>query len=63
MVRKPTGIGPRLETLLDQRDHLRIKISLAEDNPDSLPEEMTVFRQALFELDRQILKQWGAPNA
>ena len=32
MHRKPRPEDPRLETLLDQRDHLRIKISLAEDD-------------------------------
>lgn len=63
VVRKPTNIGPRLETLLDERDHLRIKISMAEDNPDTLPEAMKVFRQALFELDRRILKHWEEPDA
>lgn len=63
MARKPLAIGPRLEALLDERDHLRIEINLAQQKPEVLPEELALLRRKLFELDRDILNQWGAPNA
>jgi hypothetical protein len=63
MPRKPTEIGPRLEVLLDVRDHLRVKINLAENNPDTLPEELLALRRTLVELDRDILTHWETPNA
>jgi hypothetical protein len=59
MVRHTRDIGPRLEALLDERDHLRIKISVAEDDHC---EEVVVMRRRLFELDREIPKLWGDPN-
>jgi hypothetical protein len=63
MPREPTEIGPRLEALLDVRDHLRVKINLAENNPDTLPEELVMLKRTLFELDRDILKHWETPDA
>lgn len=59
MVRKPVTVGPRLEALLDQRDHLRIKISLAEEDDTDVGE----LRRLLFELDRAILKHWETPES
>ena len=38
MPRKTTPTGPRLEALLDERDHLRIQISLAENGDSVEPE-------------------------
>jgi len=61
--RKPIEVGPRLEALLDERDHLRIKINLAENSPEALPEELKALRRRLFDLDLQISKQWEAPSA
>jgi hypothetical protein len=54
--------NPRLEALLDERDHLRIKISLAEDDPMAMA-EILVMRRRLLELDHQISKDWGNPYA
>ena len=58
MNRHQTVVGPRLEALLDERDHIRIKLSMAEDGADD-----ATLRSRLAELDRMILKQWGDPSA
>jgi hypothetical protein len=60
MTREPTSVGPKLEALLDQRDHVRVKISLAMSGPET--ERLTELRRQLFELDRKILKNWETPN-
>jgi hypothetical protein len=61
MTREPTAVGPKLEALLDQRDHVRVKISLAMSVPQT--EQLTELRRELFELDRKILKSWETPSA
>ena len=55
MVRKPSQIRPRLEALLHERDHLRIKVSMAEDERG---EEVVDWRRRILELDREITKHW-----
>jgi len=62
MPRHLSDRGPRLEALLDERDHLRIKINLAQDDPIN-GEELAQMRRQLLTLDREIMKQWGSPNA
>jgi hypothetical protein len=47
---------------LDERDHLRIKISLAEDRP-APPAELAEMRRRLVDLDLAIDKHWKAPRA
>ena len=59
MAREPREIGPRLEALLDERDHLRIKINLAEGNAEH-GEPLALLRRRLVELDHMIIKQWGS---
>ena len=56
MAREPREIGPRLEALLDERDHLRI--SLAEDNSEH-GEPLALLRRRLVEVDHMIIEQWG----
>jgi hypothetical protein len=63
MMARTIGVGPRLEALLDERDHLRIKINLAADKADLDGEELVEMRRRLVNLDRQILKHWETPNA
>jgi hypothetical protein len=60
MVRKTVDRGPRLEALLDERDHLRVKISLAGDQTG---EEIFAIRRRLVELDRQITRHWGGETS
>ena len=60
MNRSPNVVGPRLEALLDERDHIRIKISMAEEEKQT---ELAVLHQRLAELDHMILKQWSDPAA
>lgn len=58
MARKPTVRGPRLEALLDERDHLRIQISMAEGEHS---EAVHRIRRRLVELDREIMRHWRRP--
>jgi hypothetical protein len=57
MARKTRDPGPRLEALLDERDHLRIKLSLASEQPD---EETGALRNRILQLERDIAKHWDA---
>ena len=61
MTREPTLIGPKLEALLNERDHVRVKIRLAMSAAET--EHLADLRRQLFELDRQILKSWETPSA
>jgi hypothetical protein len=55
-------LGPRLEKLLDERDHVRIKIKLAEEQEVN-GEDLALLRRHLVNLDHQILKHWERPDA
>jgi hypothetical protein len=59
---RSSEVGPRLEALLDERDHLRIKINLAEGAPAIDQQGLAEMRRLLVNLDRQILKQWETPD-
>jgi hypothetical protein len=61
MARQPSDKGPRLEALLDERDHHRIQINLAEQAEGSPP--VMEMRQRLIQLDKDIIKHWGKANA
>jgi hypothetical protein len=56
-----SNVGPKLAALLDERDTLRVRISLADDNSES---EVGIgeLRRRLYVLDRAILKQWETPD-
>jgi hypothetical protein len=56
------SVGPRLEALLDERDHLRIRISLDVENPDA-SDKVALMRRRLLELDREIIKHWGTDES
>jgi len=58
MARKPLIRGPRLEALLDERDHLRIQISMVEGEHNEAVVDM---RRRLLELDREIVRHWSRP--
>ena len=60
MNRKEQPVGPRLETLLDERDHVRVRISLAEEHSGC---EAAELRRKLTELEATIAKQWGNRQA
>ena len=57
MAREPREIGPRLEALLDERDHLRIKLSLVEDNSEQ-GEPLALLRRRLVEVEREGVKKF-----
>jgi hypothetical protein len=54
--------SPRLEALRDERDHLRVKLSLAE-NGSATNAELVEIRRQLVDLDREILRQWEKSNS
>jgi len=55
----PNPHGPRLESLLDQRDRLRIKISLAEQDGLTSDQEIGELRRQLLIVDHSIIQHWG----
>lgn len=55
MQRKPRPEDPRLETLLDERDHLLIKISLASDNVERpSADEIDAMYKRLAQIESEI---------
>jgi uncharacterized protein YdcH (DUF465 family) len=58
----PPPNTPRLEALLDERDHLRIKISLAEKDGRTAEEEIAQLRRKLLRLEHDILRHWDAQD-
>lgn len=63
MVRRTTANGPRLGALLDERDHLRIQINLAESADSAEPEILSQARHRLIAIERQIQQQWDNPES
>jgi len=63
MHRPPRPDNPRLEALLDDRDHLRIKLNLAEVAGDTHQDALQDMRDRLRALEKQIDDEWGDPNA
>lgn len=49
----------RLGALLDERDDIRIKISLLEDH--DAEREVFALRQRLIALDKEIMSRWAEP--
>jgi hypothetical protein len=60
MDRKPTPFGPRLEALLDERDHLQIQISLAADGQGANSDELDAMHKRLFQVEDEIARNWGS---
>jgi len=52
MHRRPRPDNPRLETLLDERDHIRIQISMLQDAPVQEPARLKELREQLEKLER-----------
>jgi len=62
VARQPTELSPQLEAMLDERDHLRIKINLAEGRNGN-SEDISQMRRLLANLEREIDRQWGKFSA
>jgi hypothetical protein len=60
--RKPHPDAPRLEALLDERDHLRIQIHLADVNGSSDPEALKALKAELLAIEQKIDKHWRSAN-
>ena len=59
MHRRTTPAGPRLEALMDERDHLLIQISMEGDNPSRSIDRIEALRKKLIQLEDQIKRDWG----
>ena len=57
MQRKPRLEDARLESLLDERDHLLIKISLAADEIHFDPAKVASMQKQLAEVEREIARR------
>jgi hypothetical protein len=55
-------VGPKLQALLDERDHLRVQINLAQHDLNADGELVHLARHRLLEVDRQILRRWEYPG-
>jgi hypothetical protein len=62
MNRKAPLIAADLQQLLDERDDLRIKISLTEDQP-GFAQDVMMMRHRVVELDRAIISHRATPDA
>ncbi len=63
MRRKAVAIGPQLEAMMDERDHLHIKLSMALDSPAPSFDDVESIQSRLAHLDSEIGKIWGKSNA
>ena len=58
MHRKPRPEDPRLETLLDERDHLLIRISLAADDVETpRADEIEAMHRRLAQIESEIARR------
>jgi uncharacterized protein YggU (UPF0235/DUF167 family) len=55
--RQPRQLSRELEALLDERDHLHVKISLAADDPDANADLLVSMGRRLAELECEIAQQ------
>ena len=60
MYRKPTQLGPKLEALLDERDHLQIQISLVCESQRPRPDELDALHKRLSQVEDEIARYWGS---
>jgi hypothetical protein len=64
MHRTTNNVSPRLEALLDERDHLRIQINLAEHGQEVDPAILAAAHHRLAVIDQQIKERGDAePSA
>jgi len=59
MHRAPPAINPDVEALQDERDELRIRISLAADASDVDPEKLAAMSLRVVSLDEEIERLWA----
>jgi hypothetical protein len=61
MQQKPRPGDPRLETLLDERDHLIIKISLAADDvARASADEIEAMHKRVAQIETIIAQKWSS---
>lgn len=53
-MRRAPVIDDKLDDLIFQRDDLRIQISLLSERPDTTPDELSVLRAQVWELEKLI---------
>lgn len=60
MARRVPNRGSRLEALLDERDHLRIQLSLADNSGHGSADQLKEIRLRLALLSQEIDDYWSA---
>ena len=63
MIWKPTSLGPRLEALMDERDHLHIQISLAAEAQKPDADQLDSMQKRLLQIEDEIARSRHRPNA
>ena len=59
MYRKNPEFGPRLEALMDERDHLLVAISLERDASPSDADKLEAMHRRVAQLESEIMRNWG----
>lgn len=63
MNRQPPRFGPKLEALMDERDHLLVTVSLERDRSSSDPDKLEALHRKVIQLENQIKRDWGELHA
>lgn len=59
MYRKERSFGPRLEALMDERDHLLIQISMERDSQRPSPDKIEMLCKKVAQIEDQIRRDWS----
>jgi hypothetical protein len=57
--RKNPELGPRLEALMNERDHLLVAISAERDASPSDPQKLAAMHKRVAQLENEIKRDWG----
>ena len=63
MLQRSTQVSPQLVALLDERDDLRAKLSLALEDPQCDQSEIVTMRVRLAQIDGEIGDYWKGPHS
>ena len=55
--------GPRLEKLLDDRDHLLVQISMERDSAEPSADRIEGMRERVMLIENEIKRNWGELRA
>ena len=63
MLKRSTQVSPQLVALLDERDHLRVELSLMLERPLLDDVAIANMRFRLAQVDREINDYWKGPSS